>query len=210
MSEMSSLIDARRADPKEDLVSYLVAADMDGRSLGQDELINMCFLLLLGGLDTVTNMLTFTTHRLAQEPETQDRLIQDPSLTPALVEEGLRLFGVVNVPRVVKKDIDLAGATFRVGDMVLCNLPLAGRDDTKNAHPGAFDIDRAEKKHLTFSTGAHLCLGHFLARSELKKMYGVWMKKIGRFRLGEQAGFRYRAGMVMALESLHLEWDAPR
>ena len=209
VSEMSTLIDARRADPKEDLVSYLVASDLDGRPLTQDELTNMCFLLLLGGLDTVTNMLTFTTHRLAREPELQDRLIRDHSLMPALVEEGLRLFGVVNVPRVVKKDIDLGGANFRVGDIVLCTLPLAGRDDTKNAHPARFDIDRAEKKHLTFSTGAHLCLGHFLARSELKKMFEVWMTKIGRFRLGEQAEFRYRGGTVMALESLHLEWDAP-
>ena len=86
VSEMSTLIDARRADPKEDLVSYLVASDLDGRPLTQDELTNMCFLLLLGGLDTVTNMLTFTTHRLAREPELQDRLIRDHSLMPARLQ----------------------------------------------------------------------------------------------------------------------------
>lgn len=206
--EMSALIDARRVEPREDLVSFLVAADMGGRLLRQDELVNMCFLLLLGGLDTVTNMLTFTIHRLAEEPALQDRLIADPSLIDAFVEEGLRLFGVVNVPRVVKQDHDLLGASFRVGDMVLCTLPLAGRDDTKHAHPATFDIDRADKKHLTFSTGAHLCLGHFLARSELKKMFGVWMAKIGRFRLAGQPDFHYRAGTVMALDSLRLEWDA--
>ena len=206
-AEMAALIDARRAEPREDLVSFLVQADIGGRLLTQDELVNMCFLLLLAGLDTVTNMLTFTIHRLAEEPALQERLIADPSLIEAFVEEGLRLFGVVNVPRVVKKDLELFGATLRTGDMVLCTLPLAGRDDTKHEHPARFDIDRLDKRHLTFSTGAHLCLGHFLARSELKKMFAVWMTKVGRFRLAEQPDFHYRAGTVMALDSLKLEWS---
>lgn len=71
-AEIMAIINARRAEPKEDLVSHLVNADMDGRKLTEYELLNMCFLLVLGGLDTVTNMLTFTTHRLAQEPEVQE------------------------------------------------------------------------------------------------------------------------------------------
>ncbi len=207
MAEMGALIALRRRDPQKDLVSYLIDADLDGRKLTQDELINMSFLLLLGGLDTVTNMLTFTTRRLAIEPALQERLIADPAVTPAFVEEGLRLFGVVNVPRVVKKDVVIDGAPFRAGDMVLCTLPMAGWDDSKNPHPAVFDIDRADKKHLTFSTGAHLCLGHFLARAELKKMFQVWVAKIGRFRLAEGQSFSYRGGTVMALDELHLEWD---
>lgn len=206
-AELTAIIEERRANPQEDLTSFLVHADMEGRKLTMPELLNMCFLLLLGGLDTVTNMLTFTTHRLAEEPELQARLIAEPARMADFVEEGLRLFGVVNVPRVVKKDVDLLGAPFRVGDMVLCTLPMAGWDDTKNDHPAKFDIDRKDKKHLTFSTGAHLCLGHFLARTELRTMYGVWMEKIGRFRLAEQPAFHYRAGTVMALDSLVLEWD---
>jgi len=206
-AEIMAIINARRADPKEDLVSYLVNAEMRGRKLTEYELLNICFLLVLGGLDTVTNMLTFTTHRLAQEPAIQERLIADPSLIPAASEEGLRLFGVVNVPRVVKKDVDLLGAPFRVGDMVLCTLPMAGWDDRKNDNPAVFDLDRKDRQFLTFSTGAHLCLGHFLARTELQKMYGVWMKKIGKFRLAADAQFHYRGGTVMALDRLDLEWD---
>ena len=207
-AELEAIIADRRANPKEDLTSFLVHAEMEGRPLARHELLNMCFLLLLGGLDTVTNMLTFTVRRLAEEPALQERLIADPSRMADFAEEGLRLFGVVNVPRIVKKDVDLLGAPFRTGDMVLCTLPMAGWDDTRNPHPAAFDIDRKDKKHLTFSTGAHLCLGHFLARTELRTMYGVWMEKIGRFRLAAQPAFHYRAGTVMALDSLELEWDA--
>jgi cytochrome P450 len=203
---LQGLIDDRRADPKEDLISFLVHTEMDGRKLTPDELIRMVFILLLGGLDTVTNVLTFTIHRLAEEPEIQDRLIADPSLIPNLVEEGLRLFGPVNAPRVVKKDLDVGSAQFRVGDMVLCMLPLGGWDDAKNADPTKFDLDRKERKYLTFSTGAHLCLGHFLARSELKHLFSAWMAKIGKFRLAEQPPLHYRGGTVMALESLQLEW----
>lgn len=206
-AEIMALINARRAEPREDLISYLVAAEMEGRKLTESELLNMCFLLVLGGLDTVTNMLTFTIHRLAQEPAIQKRLIADLSLTDAAVEEGLRLFGVVNVPRVVKKDVDLLGVPFRVGDMVLCTLPTAGWDDTRNDNPAVFDLDRKDRQFLTFSTGAHLCLGHFLARSELRKMYRVWMEKIGEFRLAPDAQFHYRGGTVMALDRLDLEWD---
>lgn len=207
--ELEAQFEDRRRAPREDLTTYLVNAEIDGRPIEPWELLNMTFLLLLGGLDTVTNMLTFTIHRLAKEPELQARLLTEPGKMADFVEEGLRLFGVVNVPRVVKGDVEIAGAPMRKGDMVLCTLPLAGWDDRANAHPAAFDIDRKDRKHLTFSTGAHLCLGHFLARTELKTMFALWMEKIGRFRLAEQPQFHYRAGTVMALDSLVLEWDAP-
>lgn len=205
--ELEAQFDDRRRAPREDLTTYLVNAKIDGRPIEPWELLNMTFLLLLGGLDTVTNMLTFTIHRLAEEPQLQERLLAEPDKMADFVEEGLRLFGVVNVPRVVKGDVEVAGAAMRKGDMVLCTLPLAGWDDRANAHPAAFDIDRKDRKHLTFSTGAHLCLGHFLARSELRTMFALWMEKIGRFQLAEQPQFHYRAGTVMALDSLMLEWD---
>lgn len=206
--ELEALIADRRANPRDDLMTTLVNADMDGRKLRQDELLNMTFLLLLGGLDTVTNMLTFTMHRLAEEPALQARLIAEPEKMADFVEEGLRLFGVVNVPRIVKRDVAVLGAPMRKGEMVLCTLPLAGWDDRVNSHPAAFDLDRTDRRHLTFSTGAHLCLGHFLARTELKTMYSTWMQKIGKFRLADQPAFHYRAGTVMALDSLTLEWES--
>lgn len=207
IGEMELILDQRRAEPKEDLVSFILAAEIQGRKLEQNELVNMCYLLFLAGLDTVSNVLTFITCYLADNPSLQRRLLDDPDCVANFVEEGLRMYGVVNVPRVVKKNVDKLGVKFRVGDMVLCTLPLAGRDDQKNPHPELFDIDRRNRQLLTFSIGAHLCLGHFLARAELKKLFTVWMEKIGEFRLVPNQTLSYRAGTVMALESLMVEWD---
>ena len=205
--EIEALVADRRANPRDDLITRIVNAEIEGRPIHDWELLNMTFLLLLGGLDTVTNMLTFTIHRLAQEPQLQERLLREPERMADFVEEGLRLFGVVNTPRIVKKDVDLMGVPFRVDDMVMTALPMAGWDDTANPNPTVFDIDRVDRKHLTFSTGAHLCLGHYLARTELKIFFSTWMEKIGKFRLKPGQEFHYRGGTVMALESLELEWD---
>src|SRR3546814_6395585 len=99
------------------------------------------------------------------------------------VEEAIRLYGVVNTPRIVTRDCEKLGVKFRAGDMVLCLLPMAGWDALKNDSPEKFDIDREKRSYLTFSTGSHLCLGHFLARMELRILYAEWIKQIGELSL---------------------------
>ena len=97
---------------------------------------------------------------------------------------------------------------FGAGDMLVCLLPLAGRDDRKNQDPDSFDIDRQKKDYLTFSSGPHLCVGHFLARTEIKVLTEEWLKRVPRFHLKADQRHDYRLGTVMALLSLPLEWDA--
>ncbi|MET0988295.1 MAG: cytochrome P450 [Steroidobacteraceae bacterium] len=204
--EMVAVIQLRMREPKDDLLSKLVAADIDGRKLSMDELVPICMLLFFGGLDTVTNASSFGARFLAENPQLQERLINEPALIEPFVEETIRMFGVVNTPRIVRKDCERFGVKFRAGDMVLCNLPLAGWDKSKNAHPEIFDIDRKNRSYLIFSTGPHLCLGHFLARVEMRMLFTEWMQQIGRFRLAKGYKPPYRAGMVMALDALQLEW----
>jgi cytochrome P450 len=207
--ELVEIIELKRLTPGDDLVSKLVTAKLGDRLLNMDELTKICFLLFLGGLDTVTNASSFTAQFLARSPALQDRLLADPDSVEPFVEEAIRMFGVVNTPRLVAKDCEKFGVRFLKGEMVLCNLPLAGWDEAKNPHPEVFDIDRKNRSSLMFSTGPHLCLGHFLARLEMRALFAEWMKTIGRFRLADGFRARYRPGTVSALESLELVWEPP-
>lgn len=202
------LLALRRAEPTDDLLSYFLDAEIEGRKLGEEEILAMCMVLFLGGMDTVTNVTGFLFQYLAGHPQLQARLAADPSRLPDFAEEGLRMFGVIGTPRLVVKDFDAHGVSFRKGEMVLSALWESGRDDRKAADPNRFDIDRKDKSHLNFSTGPHLCLGHALARAEMRILADEWLKQIPSFRAKPGARHGFRIGTVIALESLPLEWDA--
>ena len=91
--------------------------------------------------------------------------------------------------------------------MVLCPLTLAGLDERKNPEPERFDIDRPRRQHITFSNGAHTCIGNVLARAEMKVFTEEWLKRIPRFRRAAGSKLEFRPGLVMALPCLPLEWD---
>jgi cytochrome P450 len=108
----------------------------------------------------------------------------------------------------VVKDCERFGVPFREGDMVLCLLSVAGRDDQVNDDPARFDIDRPQATHLTFSTGPHLCLGHILARTEIRVLTEEWLMRVPSFRPTPGAAHGFRIGTVTAIHSLPLEWEA--
>ncbi|MET0987016.1 MAG: cytochrome P450 [Steroidobacteraceae bacterium] len=207
---LTELIEARQRERKDDLISKLIDADVRGRRLTLQELQSMGFLLFIAGLDTVANALTFAYRHLAEDTALQDRLRQDPAVIPDFVEESLRRYAVVNQTRIVKKDIDFAGASFRTGDMVLCPLTLGGMDERKNPTPERFDLDRQKREHITFSIGPHVCLGNVLARAEMRIFTEEWVKRIPRFQIAAGSKPEWRAGLVMALMHLPLQWPASR
>jgi len=166
----------------------------------------MSFVLFLGGMDTVTNVTGFAFQQLAQMPEVQARLAADPSLIPAFADEAVRLYGVVNTPRLVVADKQIGDASFREGEMVLNILCLGSRDPAKFEQPNAFDLDRKKTAHLTFSSGPHLCVGHVLGRAELRILTEEWVKRIPAFRATAGERHAFRIGTVMALEALPIEW----
>ncbi len=204
---MTELIEARRTDPKDDLISKMVQMKIGENDVSLGELQSICSILFLGGMDTVTNVSSYLFRHLASDAKLQARLAAEPAKIPAFIEEGLRSFGVVNTPRLVTQDFERFGAPFREGEMVLCMLPLGGRDGRKNENPNAFDIDREKIDHVTFSSGPHLCLGHVLARLEMRILTEEWVKRIPSFRVKPGVKARSRVGTVMALEDLPLEWD---
>ena len=209
MGIFSDLMEIRTREPRDDLITSLMTTEVDGRVLTRDEILAMCLVLFLGGMDTVTNVSGFTFQRLAEEPAVQARMAGAPALIPQAVEEGIRLHGVICTPRVVVRDADKHGVSFRTGDMVLNILSQVGRDNRANDHADVFDIDRENKVHLTFSTGPHLCLGHILARAEIRILTEEWFKRIPSFRAKPGARHGFRIGTVHALEALPLEWDVP-
>jgi len=207
LGEMKALIDNKRETPDDKLMSHFIEVDIGGRQMDENEILAMSFVLFLGGMDTVTNVTGFTYQQLAKMPELQARLAADPSLIPAFVDEAVRLYGVVNTPRLVVKGRDIGEAKFREGEMVLNILCLGSRDPVKFNEPNIFDIDRKKTAHLTFSSGPHLCVGHILGRAELRVLTEEWIKRIPQFHATEEAKHHFRIGTVMALDSLPIEWN---
>lgn len=206
LGEMKALIDEKRERPDDKLMSHFIGVDIGGRTMSEEEILAMSFVLFLGGMDTVTNVTGFAYQQLAQMPDVQARLAADPALVGAFADEAIRLFGVVNTPRLVVKAKDIGEAKFRPGEMVLSILCVGSRDPAKFDKPNSFDLDRKRAAHLTFSTGPHLCIGHVLGRAELRILTEEWVKRIPAFAATPGERHAFRMGTVMALENLPLEW----
>lgn len=203
---MTEYILAKQAQPDGALISQLAQAQINGRPISLEEMQNMCLLLFVGGLHTVTNLAGFAYWHLAEHPELQRQLAEHPERIADFVEESTRMFGVINTPRIVARDTERFGASFRTGDMVVCMLPMGGRDALVNPDPATFDIDRKPREVLTFSRGPHLCVGHFLARAEIRILTEEWLQRVPSFRLQPGARQAYTMGTTIGLKHLPLVW----
>ncbi len=157
----------RRRNPRDDIVSTIVASQDGGPSLSDREVVQFGLLLLVAGNETTTNLIANGTTALLAHPEAQARVAADPSWVPALIEETLRYDTPVQVVfRNALADFDIAGGTIPKGAMVAALLGSANRDERRFDDPDRFDLDRDTKGHVGFGFGAHFCLGASLARLE--------------------------------------------
>jgi cytochrome P450 len=162
-----TMILKRRAAPRDDLLSALIAAEDDGERLSEDELLATCILLLFAGHETTTNHIANALLALIRFPDQMRLLREDPSLAAAAVEELLRYDGPSGAQvRVVGVEHDLHGKTLRPGERVFLLLNAANRDPRAYAEPDRLDLRRDGVPHLTFGFGTHICLGFPLARLE--------------------------------------------
>lgn len=208
LGHIAELIQARMAAPEDDMISKIIVSEVDGRRLQFDELMSIGFLMFLAGLDTVTNAMSFGMRHLAHDSALRQRAIDDPGVIPDLVEELLRRYAFVATPRYIVQDTELEGAQLRAGDCILAPLPLVGWDEALNPDPATVSVERQFYRHAAFGSGIHTCLGLHLARMELIIFYRAWFSRIGHFRQVETGDESCRGGSVMALEHLHLAWDA--
>lgn len=199
-------IDARLGRDGTDMLSGMINGKVYGRPLDKDEMLNISMQLLLAGLDTVVNFLDFTFHFLARNPEHCRRLAADPAMIPDALEELFRQLPIVSVAREVKADVDLAGVSLKVGDIVLAPTSLVGRDDTLNSCPHVVDFERNSIIHATFGKGNHVCPGAHLARTELRITIEEWLKAIPAFEMEPDSKILFQGGVVGTMNSLPLRW----
>jgi cytochrome P450 len=207
---VDGVVRQRRETPGEDMISHLVNGDLGDREVTHEEGRAMSANLIVGGLDTVRNMMSFIAYYLAQNPVQRRSLVNDPSLIPNAIEELLRWSAVANMGRSVVGDFEFHGARMRAGDMVLMPLVLAGRDEAAFTNANKVDFTREGLRHISFGTGSHLCPGMHLARIELRIFLEEWLKRIPDFELNPSQGMRTRGGIILAVEALPLVWSPKR
>jgi hypothetical protein len=163
------LCQERRARPRDDLVSALVAAEEAGDRLDEPELISMCTTLMIAGHETTRNLIANGLYTLLRVPDALRRLRESPGLLSSAIEEMLRFESPIQRGwRRVAQDLDLHGQRLREGQLVYLMLGAADRDPRVFADPDSFVIERAENRHLAFGHGVHFCLGAPLARLEAR------------------------------------------
>ena len=200
-------IDARRADPPDDLISYLPNCLVDGQQIEQNDVLNILGLLFAAGLDTTTAQLSYCVHHFATHAEDRQRILVDPELIPTAAEEILRFYGIVTPARKLTEDAVVAGCPMRAGDMVAIPFPSANRDAAEFEDAGTFVIDRFPNRHMAFGNGPHRCAGSHLARRELVVALQEWHKRIPHYRIAEDDEAVEHGGGVLGLSSLPLVWD---
>lgn len=199
----------RRRQPREDLMSALVGAEIDGKRLTDDELLGFCLLLLIAGHETTTNLLGNAAVVLAEHPRSRDRLVADPATIASAVEELLRYDSPVQgLSRILTRDMTLHGTTMARGESVLLLFGSANRDERVFPDPDVFDIDRKPEHQVAFGRGVHFCLGASLARMEARIALRAFLTRVPDWEVDLEAATRLHSGPIRGFLSLPITWPA--
>lgn len=197
------LITDRRAEAREDMLSILVNAEIDGHSLSDDELVNFAFLLLVAGNETTRNLIALGTQALIEHPDQCRLLVDNPALIPGAVEEMLRWNSpVVHMARTATADVEIRGQLIRQGDVVVMLYGSANRDeDIFGDDSEQFKVTRHPNPHIAFGCGEHSCLGAQLARLEACLLFDELLRRFPRLELVGDVS-RVRATMVPGVKRM--------
>jgi cholest-4-en-3-one 26-monooxygenase len=183
---LGALIDQRGYEPRADLVSGIVAAELDGEHLSKPEMLALCILLFIAGSETTMNAISGGMVALFEDPDERARLTSDPAgLMPSAVEEILRWTSptIVSMVRTATRDAEVRGVEIRAGQKVTMWYGSANRDEEFFPEPDRFDVARSPNDHLAFGFGAHFCLGAQLARLELHVMFEELLERMSGLEL---------------------------
>ncbi|MGH3310334.1 MAG: cytochrome P450 family protein [Streptomyces sp.] len=216
---LAELIDRKRENPGEDLISGLIRASDHGEHLSADEAAAMAFILLFAGFETTVNLIGNGTYALLNHPGQRDRLRRavaadggDEGLLATAVEELLRYDGPVELAtwRFATEPLVLGGARIAEGEPVLVVLAAADRDPAKFDHPDTLDLSRRDNQHLGYGHGIHYCVGAPLARLEGRTALAALLRRLPDLRLAaDPSELRWRGGLIMrGLRTLPVEFTA--
>lgn len=199
------LLAERRANPKDDLLSAMLAAEEDGERLAEIDLLALSSLLLVAGHETTSNLIASSVHLLLRFPDERKRLQDDLSLLPSAVDEFLRYESPIQLTdRAVVEDCEIGGQRIQQGQMAVAILGAANRDPARFPDPDRLDVGRQDNAHLAFGQGNHFCLGSQLAKLETEVALGALLRRFPDFS-GEPAPPAWRRSMIVrGPESLHV------
>ena len=208
------LIEVKRAQPADDLMTALIAARDETGRLSEEELTVLGCTLLIGGHETTANQISLSLILLLDHPAEMDKLRADPGLIGGGVEELLRyvrLGGGLPPARMTTEEVELGGVTIPAGEVVLPLFATANRDPSVFSDPDRFDVSRGLASHLTFGAGVHHCLGAQLARLELQEAFRGLLGRVPGIRLAVPATeLQFKPGMALySLRELPIEWGEP-
>ncbi len=194
---LMAVIDERRRAPRQDLISTLIAAEVDGEHLSSHELYSFCWLFLVAGNETTRNLISLGTLALLQHPDQQKLLCDDPTRIPGAIEEMLRWCSpVTHMVRTATCDVEVRGRSIRKGQKVVMLYAAANRDEQVFGDDAEeFVVTRHPNPHLSFGFGEHACLGANMARLQVRTLFAALLPWLPRLELAGEVA-RVRATMV--------------
>jgi len=192
----------RRVNPGSDMISQMMATEIDGAPIDEELIVGESALLLGAGVDTTWSSIGAALFHLASHPEDRRRLASDPDVWPLAIEEFLRFYSPVTMGRISTLDTEVGGCPIKEGDRVLLSFPAANRDPEAFDNADTFIIDREKNRHLAFGVGIHRCAGSNLARMELRVALEEWMNAIPEFELADPSLVTWAGGQVRGPRSI--------
>lgn len=186
----------RKDAPGDDIISELLAAEVDGAPVPDFHILGTGMLILIAGIDTTWSAIGSALWHLATHPEDRRRLVTEPEIMPLAVEELLRAYAPVTMARVVKEDVVVNGCPMKVDDRVLLSFPSANRDPEVFPDADKVILDRAKNRHIAFGVGIHRCAGSNLARMELRVALEEFLAAAPEFSLEEGREVTWAGGQV--------------
>jgi cytochrome P450 len=188
----------------DDLLSYLVDAELDGVPLSRKHKLGAAFLVLIAGADTTWSAIGASIWHLAAHEEDRGRILAEPKLMDTAVEEFLRAYAPVTVGRIAAADTEVHGCPVQHGERVVLPFGAANRDPDVFDDPDEVVIDRRRNRHLTFGSGAHRCLGSNLARLEVRIALEEWLRAMPHFRLSDPDAIEWSGGQTRGPERVDI------
>jgi len=202
------LVDERREEPRDDLLSIWVNAEIDGRKMDEDDILFEHTMMMIGGSETARNAISGAVLELAGLPDQKKLLAENPALFANVAEEATRwVTPFIRMSRTATQDVEFAGAQVKKGDELIMLYPAANRDPSKFDDPYVFDVARDFKKARTiaFGHGHHYCLGAFLALAEARAMFQRLTERMGDWRVAGEPVMA-KSSFIRGLTSLPIEF----